>query len=89
MRGYFQWIILDNFEWGAGYTNRYGLVYVDFKTEKRTPKLSAPFYRRGDRSKHGGVRLRGLYVDTYLSSRVCESCSMGLTQRGGHRVLDP
>jgi len=41
VRGYFQWIILDNFDWGAGYTNRYGLVYVDFKTKKRTPKLSA------------------------------------------------
>ena len=36
---------LDNFEWTAGLANRFGLVYVDFKTQKRTPKLSASFYR--------------------------------------------
>ena len=36
---------MDNFEWTAGYRNRYGLVYVDFKTQKRTPKLSAEWFR--------------------------------------------
>jgi beta-glucosidase len=45
VRGYFYWSAMDNFEWSAGYGNRYGLVYVDFKTQKRTPKMSASFFR--------------------------------------------
>jgi beta-glucosidase len=45
VRGYFQWSTMDNFEWIYGYGNRFGLVYVDFKTQKRTPKLSAEWFR--------------------------------------------
>ena len=45
MKGYFQWSTMDNFEWIYGYGNRFGLVYVDFKTQKRTPKLSAKWFR--------------------------------------------
>lgn len=44
VRGYFVWSLLDNFEWGAGFANRFGLVHVDFKTLKRTPKSSARWY---------------------------------------------
>lgn len=44
VRGYFVWSILDNFEWGAGYDNRFGLVYVDYATLRRTPKSSARWY---------------------------------------------
>ena len=44
IRGYFVWSLLDNFEWGAGYANRFGLVYVDYATQKRIPKASARWY---------------------------------------------
>lgn len=43
--GYFQWSMLDNFEWGEGYKERFGLVYVDYQTQKRTPKDSYYWYR--------------------------------------------
>jgi beta-glucosidase len=44
VRGYFVWSLLDNFEWSLGYSKRFGIVHVDFATQKRTPKDSAHFY---------------------------------------------
>jgi beta-glucosidase len=44
LRGYFAWSLLDNFEWAHGYDMRFGLVHVDYATQKRTPKESARFY---------------------------------------------
>ncbi len=45
LRGYFAWSLLDNFEWAWGYWKRFGLVYVDFPTQERTPKGSFYWYR--------------------------------------------
>ena len=45
VKGYFLWSLLDNYEWADGYEKRFGITYVDFKTQKRTPKLSAEFYK--------------------------------------------
>ncbi|VAW00381.1 beta-glucosidase [hydrothermal vent metagenome] len=43
--GYFVWSLLDNFEWGEGYSKRFGLIYIDYATQERTPKSSAVWYR--------------------------------------------
>jgi len=43
--GYFLWSLMDNFEWSVGFTNRFGIVYVDYESQRRIPKLSASFFR--------------------------------------------
>ena len=43
--GYFVWSLMDNFEWSHGYAKRFGVVYVDYQTQVRTPKSSAIWYR--------------------------------------------
>jgi beta-glucosidase len=44
LAGYFVWSLLDNFEWAWGYQKRFGIVFVDFGTQRRIPKSSARFY---------------------------------------------
>jgi beta-glucosidase len=44
LAGYFVWSLLDNFEWAWGYQKRFGIIYVDFGTQRRIPKSSARFY---------------------------------------------
>ena len=45
LRGYFQWSLMDNFEWGHGYQQFFGIVHVDYTTQQRTPKDSFAWYR--------------------------------------------
>ena len=63
VRGYFAWSLLDNMEWSRGYSLRFGLVHVDFATQRRTPKASAAFYR-------DVIRTRGAALDEPLPELV-------------------
>ena len=46
VEGYFYWSLLDNYEWANGFKERFGLIHVDYQTQKRTPKDSFDFYRK-------------------------------------------
>ena len=55
LRGYFAWSLLDNFEWAEGFSKRFGLIHVDYATQKRTLKRSALEYRSIVRSNGGAL----------------------------------
>jgi beta-glucosidase len=46
VKGYFAWSLMDNFEWGFGYSKRFGMIHIDYQTQKRTLKSSAKWYRK-------------------------------------------
>ncbi|TGG90651.1 beta-glucosidase [Natronospirillum operosum] len=52
VRGYFAWSLMDNFEWAFGYSQRFGLIYVDYQTQERTLKSSAHAYSDWLRTRH-------------------------------------
>jgi beta-glucosidase len=54
VRGYHAWTLLDNFEWAEGFSQRFGLAYVDFKTQQRTLKESGKWYARVAAQNHVG-----------------------------------
>jgi beta-glucosidase len=61
VRGYFAWSLLDNFEWSHGFSKRFGVVHVDFATQRRTPKASARFFT--DVIRSAGAALDGSPAD--------------------------
>ncbi|HEX6314510.1 MAG TPA: GH1 family beta-glucosidase, partial [Gemmatimonadaceae bacterium] len=58
LRGFFAWSLLDNFEWNSGYTMPFGLVHVDFKTQRRTVKSSGRFFAEVARSNGANILTR-------------------------------
>jgi beta-glucosidase len=58
LRGYFVWSLLDNFEWSHGTSKRFGLIRVDYGTQKRIPKASARFYSRVIQSRGAALEER-------------------------------
>ncbi len=68
IRGYFQWSIMDNFEWSSGYRKRFGLVHVDYRTQKRTIKDSGRWYGKVIAS-NGAVLPAGQATDNWPAPR--------------------
>jgi beta-glucosidase len=59
LKGYFYWSLLDNFEWTLGYRMRFGLVYMDYETQRRTIKDSGRWY--ADLIQHNGFNPRSVH----------------------------
>ncbi len=57
LRGYYVWSLMDNCEWAEGYAKRFGIVYVDYRTQQRVAKDSARWYQ--DVIRRGGLESRG------------------------------
>jgi beta-glucosidase len=81
VRGYFHWSIMDNFEWAEGYRLRFGLVHVDYATQKRTLKDSAHWYARVAATNG---RSLDEPVELALPGSVVEGQRVGVVSRGGN-----
>jgi beta-glucosidase len=76
VKGYFLWSMMDNFEWTAGFGNRFGVVYVDYKTQQRTPNDECFVLPRGRRAQRGGVVSMGAarYQQYKLTNNYVQNC---------------
>ena len=72
VRGYYCWSLLDNFEWAEGFTQRFGLVHVDYETQVRTPKRSFEWYADVIAAQPGSELRSPIGCD---ACRVAGSCS--------------
>lgn len=62
LQGYYAWSFLDNFEWAEGYSKRFGLVYVDYRTQERIPKRSSRWYAEQIARHHASEEATALSV---------------------------
>lgn len=93
VRGYFQWSIMDNFEWAEGYKHRFGLVHVDYTTQKRTLKDSAYWYSSVIKS-NGETLLEGrtcpaLEIATAAATAESEPATAGSPATNGAHAPSP
>ena len=80
VRGYFHWSLMDNFEWADGYRQRFGLVHVDYRTQKRTLKDSAQWYASVIRTNGRNIRIEPDGPKPEIS-HIISSTKLAATQR--------
>jgi len=94
IRGYFQWTLTDNFEWNCGYRDRFGLVYVDFATQRRYRKDSSYWYQELIRTRGGNLKEQKdiTFVDCNITEgtlwQVCEPMTFSVKQEHILRVVE-
>lgn len=71
IRGYFEWTFLDNFEWADGYKQRFGMVYVDFSTQRRVVKDSAYWYQKVMETNGGSLSINQSSKEVLFLNPVC------------------
>merc|ERR1712137_1216854 len=74
VRGYFAWSLLDNFEWALGYSKRFGMVHVDYTTQKRTPKASAKMMAEVARTNALRIPVRVLDASDFVAIEKGSAC---------------
>ena len=71
VRGYFLWTFLDNFEWADGYKQRFGIIYVDFKSQRRIVKDSAYWYQKVIETKGASLSMNQISKEIIFLDPVC------------------